>query len=148
MPKSHKTTLLTKEAAAAQRQWYVVDLKDQTLGRAATRIAMVLRGKHKPTFTPHQDCGDFVIVLNADKIKLGGNKWNDKMYRWHTGFPGGLKEFTADEMRDRDPTYMVRKAVWGMLPKNRLGRKIIKKLKIYGGAEHEHGAQQPQQLAL
>ncbi len=148
MPTSHKTTLLTKEAADAQRGWYVVDLEGQTLGRAATKIASVLRGKHKPTFTPHVDCGDFVIVVNADKLKLTGNKWADKKYYRHSLYAGGLTTTTAEKMRDTYPDRIVRAAVWGMLPKNRLGRKIIKKLKIYAGADHDHAAQKPQPLAL
>ena len=148
MSKPQKTTLLTKEAAAAQRGWYVADLDGQVLGRAATEIAKVLRGKHKPTFTPHVDCGDFVVVINADKVKLTGAKWADKKYRHHTGYIGGLKEFSAAEIKERDPERMVRDAVWGMLPKGPLGRRIIKKLKIYSGTEHRHEAQRPQQLAL
>lgn len=143
-----KSTLLTKEAADAQRGWFVVDLENQVLGRAATKIAMVLRGKHKPSFTPHVDCGDFVIVVNADKLKLTGAKNEDKLYRHHTGFPGGVKEFTANELRGTYPDRIVRAAVWGMLPKGPLGRRIIKKLKIYGGAKHNHEAQKPQPLAL
>jgi large subunit ribosomal protein L13 len=148
MPNLQKTTLLTKEGAAAQREWFVVDLENQVLGRAATRIASVLRGKHKPTFTPHVDDGDFVIVINADKVKLTGNKWGQKLYRRHSLYPGGLRETTAAEMRDKHPDRIVRSAVWGMLPKGPLGRKMLKKLKIYAGSEHNHAAQQPRELAL
>lgn len=148
MSTPHKTTLLTKEAADLQRGWYVVDLEGQVLGRAATRIATVLRGKHKPTFTPNVDCGDFVIVLNADKVKLTGNKWGTKNYYRHSLYPGGLKTTGAERMRERHPDRIIRAAVWGMLPKNRLGRKILKKLKIYRGSEHQHQAQKPQPLAL
>ena len=148
MSKPQKTTLLTKEAADAQRGWYVVDLEGQVLGRAATKIASVLRGKHKPTFTPHVDCGDFVIVLNADKVKMTGNKWAAKNYYRHSLYPGGLKTTSAEKMRDTHPDRIIREAVWGMLPKGRLGRKILKKLKIYGGSEHNHAAQNPQTLAL
>jgi large subunit ribosomal protein L13 len=148
MPKMQKSSWLTKEQAQEQRQWWVVDLEGQILGRAATRIAAVLRGKHKPTFTPNQDSGDFVIVLNADKIKLTGAKMLDKKYRRHTGYPGGLKEEAAQEALAKHPEDVVRAAVWGMLPKNVLGRRVIKKLKIYRGAQHEHAAQQPRELAL
>jgi large subunit ribosomal protein L13 len=148
MGKPQNTTLLTKEAANAQRQWHVVDLDGQVLGRAATKIAMVLLGKHRPTYTPHVDAGDFVIVLNADKLRLTGKKLTDKVYRRHTEFPGGLKEITAEKLRASYPDRMVRSAVWGMLPKGPLGRRLIKKLKIYRGAEHKHGAQNPQPLAL
>lgn len=148
MPMMQKSSWLTKEQAQEQRQWWVVDLEGQVLGRAATRIAAVLRGKHKPTFTPNQDSGDFVIVLNADKIKLTGAKMLDKKYRRHTGYPGGLKEEAAQEALAKHPEDVVRAAVWGMLPKNVLGRRVIKKLKIYRGAQHEHAAQQPRELAL
>jgi large subunit ribosomal protein L13 len=148
MPMMQKSSWLTKEQAQDQRQWWVVDLEGQVLGRAATRIAAVLRGKHKPTFTPNQDSGDFVIVLNADKIKLTGAKMLDKKYRRHTGYPGGLKEEAAQEALAKHPEDVVRAAVWGMLPKNVLGRRVIKKLKIYRGAQHEHAAQQPRELAL
>ncbi|RMH37013.1 MAG: 50S ribosomal protein L13 [Deltaproteobacteria bacterium] len=148
MHKPQKTSQLTKEAADAQRGWYVVDLEGQVLGRAASKIASVLRGKHKPTYTPHVDCGDFVIVLNADKVKLTGNKWSAKNYYRHSLYPGGLKTTSAARMRDTHPDRIVREAVWGMLPKNRLGRKMLKKLKIYAGTEHHHQAQKPQPLAL
>jgi large subunit ribosomal protein L13 len=148
MPNLQKTTLLTKEGADAQREWFVVDLENQVLGRAATRIASVLRGKHKPTFTPHVDDGDFVIVINADKVRLTGNKWGQKLYRRHSLYPGGLRETTAAEMREKHPDRIVRSAVWGMLPKGPLGRKMLKKLKIYAGPAHNHAAQQPRELAL
>ena len=142
------TPWLTKQAGLAQRQWFVVDLAGQTLGRAATKIASVLRGKHKPTFTPNVDMGDFVIVLNADKVRLSGNKMASKMYRYHTGYPGGLRETTADKLLVRNPDRLIRKAVWGMLPKGPLGRRMIRKLKIYTGTEHNHVAQKPQPLAI
>jgi len=148
MAKLQKSTLLSKEAAIAQREWYVVDLKGQVLGRAATRIASVLRGKHKPTYTPNVDCGDFVIVINAGKVELTGRKLENKLYRHHTQFPGGLIEIPAQELLAKHPDRAVRRAVWGMLPKGPLGRRLIKKLKIYRGAEHEHAAQKPRQLAL
>ena len=139
---------LSKEAALAQREWYIVDLEGQTLGRAATKIASVLRGKHKPTFTPNVDMGDFVVVLNANKVRLTGNKLGGKKYRYHTGYPGGLRETTADKLLDKHPDRVIRKAVWGMLPKGPLGRRIIRKLKIYSGTEHNHAAQQPRPLAV
>ncbi len=148
MQKPQRSTLLTKEAARAQREWVVVDLEGQTLGRAATQIAAVLRGKHKPTYTPHVDTGDFVVVVNAEKLVLKGGKLQKKMYRWHTGYLGGLKEIAADKLIQKDPERMVREAVWGMLPKNRLGRQMFKKLKVYRGPEHKHAAQQPRTLSV
>lgn len=143
-----KSTWLTKEQGDAQRQWYVVDLEGQILGRAATKIASVLRGKHKPTYTPNIDGGDFVVVINADKVRLTGDKMKRKMYRYHTGYVGGLIETEAEKLLARYPDRVVRRAVWGMLPKNRLGKKMIKKLKIYAGAEHKHAAQQPRELGV
>ncbi|HUS64100.1 MAG TPA: 50S ribosomal protein L13 [Kofleriaceae bacterium] len=140
--------MLSKEVAEDQREWYVADLKDQVLGRAATRIAMVLRGKHKPTYTPNVDCGDFVIVVNAGSVKLTGNKMDGKLYRHHTEYPGGLISIPAKQLLATYPDRAIRRAVWGMLPKGPLGRRLIKKLKIYSGAEHEHAAQQPRPLAL
>ena len=148
MAKLQKSTLLSKEVAEDQREWYVADLKDQVLGRAATRIAMVLRGKHKPTYTPNVDCGDFVIVVNAGSVKLTGKKMDDKQYRHHTEYPGGLVSIPAKQLLATYPDRAIRRAVWGMLPKGPLGRRLIKKLKIYSGAEHEHAAQQPRPLAL
>ena len=148
MPLRQKTTFLNKETADAQREWFVVDVSEKVLGRAATRIAEVLCGKHKPIYTPHVDSGDFVIVLNASKAKLTGQKMQQKMYRHHTGYIGHLRERTAAEMFEKDPEEAVRKAVWGMLPKTRLGRKMLKKLKIYSGSEHSHSAQMPRELAL
>jgi large subunit ribosomal protein L13 len=148
MPKFQKSTWLSKEAAEAQRGWYVIDLENQVLGRAATKIAMVLRGKHKPSYTPNADCGDFVVVLNASKLRLSGQKDDTKIYRWHTEWPGGLKEVPAKQFIARWPERAVERAVWGMLPKGPLGRRLIKKLKVYAGAEHQHSAQQPQTLAL
>jgi len=127
-------------------QWYVVDATDQVLGRLSTRIATVLRGKHKPTYTPHEDLGDHVVVINAGKVRLTGRKWTDKMYRHHTGYIGGLKETTAGKLRDSDPTRLVTSAVQGMLPKTRLGKAMAKKLKVYAGASHPHAAQKPAPL--
>ena len=128
------------------RKWFVVDLENQILGRAATEIARILRGKHKPQFTPHIDTGDFVIAVNAEKIKLTGKKLTDKRYYRHSGYIGGLKSITAKQLLQKRPEDLVIRAVRGMLPKNRLGRKILKKLKVYAGPDHPHAAQQPQPL--
>ena len=130
------------------RDWYVVDAEGKTLGRMATRIATVLRGKHKAEFTPHVDTGDFVVVVNADKIILTGNKLDQKMYSRHSGYPSGLKLKPAKEMLAEKPEEMIRQAVWGMLPKNRLNRQILGKLKVYAGPEHPHAAQQPKPLEI
>lgn len=144
-----KTTVsLTQEQAQASRRWHVVDVAGLTLGRAATQIAHILRGKHKPQFTPHVDCGDFVIVLNAQKIAVTGKKLTDKLYYRHSLYMGGLKSRPAKEMLVKHPDEVIRDAVWGMLPKGPLGRVIIKKLKVYPGAEHPHAAQQPAQHKL
>jgi large subunit ribosomal protein L13 len=131
-----------------QRKWYVVDAQGQVLGRLATRVATILRGKHKPTFTPHLDVGDHVVVINAEKVQLTGRKLKDKQYRWHTGYIGGLKEVNAETMLRTHPDRVIEWAVEGMLPKNRLGRAMAKKLKVYRGAEHPHDAQQPQPLEV
>ncbi|HEY0713682.1 MAG TPA: 50S ribosomal protein L13 [Polyangia bacterium] len=133
---------------AFEHGWYVVDVAGKTLGRAATRIASVLRGKHRPTFTTHEDAGDFVIVINAEKVQLTGKKWTDKVYYDHSQFPGGLKPKTAEELVKRHPTDLIERAVWGMLPKGPLGRRLYKKLKVYAGTNHPHTAQQPKTLAL
>ena len=130
-------------APETQRDWFVLDVATMPLGRAASRIATVLRGKHKPTFTPHIDCGDFVIVVNAGGAKLTGNKLEQKRYYRHSGWPGGLREETAKTLLSRKPAEIVRLAVKGMLPKGRLGRHMIRKLKIYAGPEHPHQAQKP-----
>ena len=139
---------MKKEEALSQRRWYVVDGQDKILGRMATEIARVLRGKHKPTFTPNQDAGDFVIVINARGVKLTGAKLQKKLYFRHTEFPGGIRERTAAEMLHIKPEEMVRLAVKGMLPKNRLSRKLVTKLKVYAGPEHPHSAQKPEPLTL
>lgn len=131
-----------------ERNWYVIDAEDLVLGRLSTRIATVLRGKHKPTFSPHVDGGDFVIVTNAEKVKLTGNKGTDKYYLRHSGYPGGQRRTLMSTMLDKHPDRVIRKAVWGMLPKGPLGRKQIKKLKIYAGADHPHQAQKPEPLPL
>jgi len=131
-----------------QRDWFVVDLEDVVLGRAATEIARVLRGKHKPIYSPSVDTGDFVVVLNADKVKLTGNKLADKKYYRHTGYPGGIREINAEKLLEKKPEMLVQSAVKGMLPKNPLGRKMFKKLKVYAGGEHPHAAQQPKELKI
>lgn len=127
-----------------ERKWYVIDASGQTLGRLASEVASILRGKHKPTYTPHVDTGDFVIVINADKIVLTGNKLDQKKYRRHSGYPGGLKEMTYRNLLDRRPEKAIEVAVKGMLPHNRLGRKMFTKLKVYRGSEHPHQAQKPE----
>ena len=124
-------------------QWWVVDAQDAVLGRLASQVAARLRGKHKPLYTPHVDMGDWVIVVNAEKVQLTGRKWDKKIYYRHSGYIGGLKEITAKKLLEKQPEDIVRSAVKGMLPKNRLGRKLFKKLKVYTGAEHPHAAQQP-----
>lgn len=129
-----------------QRKWYVVDAEGKTLGRLASQVAAILRGKNKPTFTPHTDCGDFVIIVNAEKIHLTGKKMTDKIYRHHTGFPGGMKEVAAKDLLVRRPTRAVELAIKGMLPHNRLGADMYRKLKVYAGPEHPHAAQQPEKL--
>jgi len=130
------------------REWFVVDLEDVVLGRAATEIARVLRGKHKPIYSPSVDTGDFVVVLNADKVKLTGNKLADKKYYHHTGYPGGIREINAEKLLAKKPEMVLQAAVKGMLPKNTLGRKMFKKLKVYAGGEHPHAAQQPKELKI
>lgn len=135
-------------AQNVERKWYVVDAEGKTLGRLATEVATILRGKHKPTYTPHVDCGDYVIVINAEKIQLSGDKWNKKLYYRHSGHPGGLKVRTAKEMNDKQPGRMIELAVKGMLPHNRLGRAMFKKLFVYTGNEHPHAAQKPEVYEL
>ena len=139
---------MKKQEALSQRRWYVIDGQGKILGRMATEIARVLRGKHKPTFTPNQDTGDFVIVINARGVKLTGAKLQDKVYYRHTEFPGGIRERTAAEMLQIKPEELVKLAVRGMLPKNRLSRKLVTKLKVYAGPEHPHTAQKPEPLAI
>ncbi|HEY6083031.1 MAG TPA: 50S ribosomal protein L13 [Chitinophagaceae bacterium] len=135
-------------SATVQRNWYVVDAANQTLGRMSAKIAAVLRGKNKPYYTPHVDCGDFIIVVNADKILLSGNKMEDKEYITYSGYPGGQKKETAKNLLRRRPEAVVERAVKGMLPKNRLGRQMYKKLFVYTGEAHPHAAQQPQPLTF
>jgi large subunit ribosomal protein L13 len=131
-----------------QRDWFVVDAEGKTLGRLATRIADALRGKHKPEYTPHIDTGDFVIVINAEKVAVTGNKLRDKRYWRHSGYPGGIRSRTLGEMLERRPEEVIRKAVRGMLPRNRLARKQLTKLKIYAGPDHPHAAQQPTEMEV
>lgn len=130
------------------RNWYVIDAEGESLGRVATKVATVLRGKHKPTYTPHMDCGDFVIVVNASKVNLTGNKLDDKIYYNHSGYTGGLRERTARVMRENYPVEMIERAVKGMLPKGRLGRQMYKKLFVYEGSEHPHMAQKPVEMKV
>ena len=145
---AHKATQPAKPAEV-ERTWFVVDAEDLVLGRLATRVATVLRGKHKPIYTPHVDTGDFVIVVNAEKVKLTGRKRETKIYYRHSGWSGGLKEVTADKVLDGPhPDRVVYAAVRGMLPKNSLGRKMLSKLKVYAGPRHPHQAQKPQELSL
>jgi len=131
-----------------ESDWYVVDAAGKTLGRLASEIAQYIRGKHKPTFTPHVDMGDYVIVVNAEKVKLTGKKWDDKKHYSHTNYPGGINEITYKELRAKDPEFIIEKAVKGMLPHNKLGKKMFKKLKVYSGPNHPHQAQQPEKLEL
>ncbi|MEO7315647.1 MAG: 50S ribosomal protein L13 [Ginsengibacter sp.] len=145
MSKLHFTTKHANEATV-QRNWYVVDGTNQTVGRMCAKIASVLRGKNKAYFTPHVDCGDYIIVTNCDKVKFTGQKMEQKVYINYSGYPGGKKEETAGDLQKRRPDVIIERAVKGMLPKNRLGRKMYKKLFVYAGSEHPHGAQNPQEL--
>ena len=148
-PVRHRGTFQAKQPKNQPvHGWFVADVEGKTLGRAATRIADVLRGKHRPTFTRHADAGDFVVVVNAEKVKLSKDKWQTKLYRDHSLFPGGLRTQTAEELNQRHPGDLVKRAVWGMLPKGPLGRRIYRKLKVYAGAKHPHEAQQCQVLKL
>ena len=142
-----KQTFMPK-ASEQDRNWVLVDVEDEVLGRAATRIANLLRGKHKATYTPHLDMGDFVVVVNADKIRLTGQKWTNKIYYRHSGYRGGLKETSAEAMRAKKPEELIRLAVSGMLPKNKTRKHMLKKLKVYVGGEHPHEAQRPTQVSL
>lgn len=130
------------------RKWYIVDASGKTLGRFASEVAQILRGKHKVTFTPSVDTGDYVIVINAEKIKLTGNKWQKKEYVHHSNYPGGLKTTTYEKLKDKDPELIIKNAVRGMLPHNNLGEKIYQKLKVYSGSDHPHQAQKPEELEL
>ena len=134
-----KTTLVTTQTA--DRDWVIYDAEDQVVGRAATKIAELLRGKDRPTFTPHVDNGHFVVVINAAKVRFTGNKWKDKLYHHHSGYPGGMKAISAEKQLEKHPDQILADAVWGMLPKNTLSRHLMRKLKIYPGSEHPHEAQ-------
>ncbi len=136
------------KAETVKRDWFVVDATDKTLGRLATEIARRLRGKHKPEYTPHVDTGDFIVVVNAEKVRVTGNKLTDKVYYKHTGYIGNMKSITLGELLDKKPTRAIEYAVKGMLPKNPLGRAMFRKLKVYAGPEHKHSAQQPQALEI
>ena len=141
------TTFFARDASV-RRDWYVVDASGKTLGRLATQLAMRLRGKHKPEYTPHVDTGDYIVVINADKVRVTGNKLADKVYYHHTGYIGSMKSITLGKMMDKHPTRAIEIAVKGMLPKNPLGRSMFQKLKVYAGPDHKHTAQQPQALDI
>ncbi|MDC8005904.1 50S ribosomal protein L13 [Aureisphaera galaxeae] len=143
---SYKT--VSANSATVNKEWVLVDADGQALGRLASEVAKLLRGKHKPNFTPHVDCGDNVVVTNAAKIKLSGKKWTDKEYIRHTGYPGGQRSLTAQELYDKDPARLVEKAVKGMLPKNKLGAALFRNLRVYVGAEHDQEAQKPKVINL
>ncbi len=131
-----------------EKSWYIVDGDGKTVGRLATQIATILRGKDKVLFTPHSDNGDFVIVVNAEKVNFTGKKWQQKNYYWHTGYPGGIKSISAEDQLEKDPGEILKKAVWGMLPKNKWQKRLIQRLKVYAGNEHPHFAQQPKVLEV
>ena len=138
----------TQKQEEIKRDWYVVDAEGETLGRLASRIAPILKGKHKPSYTPHLDCGDFVIIVNAEKVRVTGRKMDQKFYYHYSGYPGGLSAISLRDQLGRYPERVLQAAVKGMLPKNRLGRQMLKKLKVYAGEEHPHQAQQPKPLEL
>ena len=142
------TKTYLEKPADVKRKWFLVDADGKTLGRLAAKVATLLRGKHKPTFTPHVDTGDHVVIVNAEKIRLTGNKMEDKTYSYHTGYPGGLKTLTAEHIRKKDPTKLLTRAIEGMLPKNPLGNQMAKKLRVYAGSTHPHHAQQLESLSL
>ena len=143
---SYKTKSANKNTV--EKQWLLVDAEGQTLGRLASKVAKVLRGKYKPSFTPHVDCGDNVVIVNAEKIKLSGNKWEDKTYLRYTGYPGGQRSTTARELLDKNPASIIEKAVKGMLPKNKLGAELFRNLRVYSGTDHDQEAQQPKAINL
>ncbi|MCL4136388.1 UNVERIFIED_CONTAM: hypothetical protein GTU68_051876 [Idotea baltica] len=144
----YKTTLLTKEKGLSNRGWKIIDAKGQTTGRLCTIIAELIRGKHKADFTPHVECGDFVVVINADKVEFKGKKWDQKKYYRHSGYAGGLREQSAREVLEKHPERIIENAVKGMLPKTRLGKKMFGNLKVYAGSVHPHGAQRPEMVEL
>jgi len=141
-----KTYILPQEKI--KRKWYLIDANGQILGRLAAKIADIIRGKNKPHWSPHQDLGDYVVVINAAKVKITGKKLNDKIYYRHSGYPGGIKKETLKELLEKDPTRVIHRAVWGMIPHNRLGRQIIKKLKVYPGSDHPHQAQKLEEYKI
>jgi len=143
---SYKT--VSANSATVNKEWVLVDADGQTLGRLASKVAKLIRGKYKPNYTPHVDCGDNVVVINAEKINLTGKKWTDKSYIRHTGYPGGQRSLSATEMFDKDPTRLIEKAVKGMLPKNKLGSALFRNLYVYAGAEHKQEGQQPKAINL
>jgi large subunit ribosomal protein L13 len=145
---TEQTRSVSREAGLLGRRWVVIDAEGRALGRIATRAASVLRGKHRPDYTPHQDTGDFVVIINAAKLKLTGNKAEDKIYYRHTGYPGGIRTTSAGKLLTSRPERLLEIAVRGMLPKNRLGRRLFTKLKVYRGGEHPHSAQQPAAIEL
>ncbi len=145
---TEQTRSVSRESALRDRKWLLIDAADRPLGRVASRAASVLRGKHRPDYTPHEDAGDFVVVINADKVKLTGAKASDKVYHRHTEYPGGVRSTTAGKILESKPERLIEIAVRGMLPKNRLGRQLFLKLKIYRGAEHPHAAQKPQPITI
>ena len=142
------TKTYLEKPADVKRKWFLVDADGKTLGRLAAKVATLLRGKHKPTFSPHVDTGDHVVIVNAEKIRLTGNKMEDKTYSYHTGYPGGLKTLTAEHIHKKDPTKLLTRAIEGMLPKNPLGNQMAKKLRVYAGSTHPHHAQQLESLSL
>ena len=148
MKLTEQTRSVSREAGLLGRRWVLIDAEGRALGRIASRAASVLRGKHRPDFTPHQDAGDFVVIINAAKVKLTGNKAEDKIYHRHTGYPGGVRSVTAGKLLQTRPERLVEMAVHGMLPKNRLGRRLFLKLKVYRAGEHPHAAQQPTTIEL
>ncbi|MEH0157783.1 50S ribosomal protein L13 [Limibacter armeniacum] len=143
---SYKTISVNK--ATAEKEWVLIDAEGKTLGRLATEVAMILRGKRKPSFTPNADCGDNVVIINAEKVEMTGKKWSDKLYIRHTGYPGGQRVRTATEMKEKFPIRIIENAVRGMLPKNRLGRQLYRNLHVYAGTEHLHEAQNPKKIEL
>ena len=143
---SYKT--ISANAATVTKEWVVIDATNEVLGRLASKVAKILRGKNKPSYTPHVDCGDYVIVINAEKVKLTGNKMTDKVYTRHTGYPGGQRFATPADYLAKKPAFLIEKAVKGMLPKTRLGDKLLSNLKVYAGAEHPHAAQNPKTIKL
>ncbi len=146
--KQVKTYMAKPEEARASQKWFVVDAEGVTLGRLASKVARIIIGKHKPMYSPHVDCGDFVIVVNAQKIRTTGKKTTEKMYARHSMYTGGFKEANLRDVLQSKPERVIKEAVWGMIPHSRLGKKMIKKLKVYGGAEHEHAAQKPEKLEV